>query len=151
MGYGGVSKVHRACGLSRRAIALRLKKLLECMVLPIDNLSSKRERGPCHARAGFLEIGEIIESVCDELVKQIWTKSIAVKHNGNPSLTYQGTDLLENGGQHFDHTSAGLSSENEEWASDHIVNPMIRCRRHRQTPAYDVRRITEHYPAIQCV
>ena len=34
LGYGGVSKVHRACGLSRKAIALGLQELREGMVLP---------------------------------------------------------------------------------------------------------------------
>jgi hypothetical protein len=34
LGYGGVSQVHRACGLSRKAIALGLKELREGMVLP---------------------------------------------------------------------------------------------------------------------
>jgi len=34
LGYGGVSKVHRACGLSRKAIALGLRELRDGMVLP---------------------------------------------------------------------------------------------------------------------
>ena len=34
LGYGGVSKVHRACGLSRKAIALGLRELREDMRIP---------------------------------------------------------------------------------------------------------------------
>ena len=34
LGYGGVSKVHRACGLSRKAIALGLRELREGILLP---------------------------------------------------------------------------------------------------------------------
>jgi hypothetical protein len=34
LGYGGVSKVHRACGISRKAIALGLRELGEGMILP---------------------------------------------------------------------------------------------------------------------
>ena len=34
LGYGGVSKVHRACGLSRKAITLGLRELREGMRLP---------------------------------------------------------------------------------------------------------------------
>jgi len=38
LGYGGVSKVHRACGLSRKAITLGLKELCEGKVLPEGRL-----------------------------------------------------------------------------------------------------------------
>jgi hypothetical protein len=38
LGYGGVSKVHRACGLSRKAIALGLRELREGMVLPAGRI-----------------------------------------------------------------------------------------------------------------
>ena len=34
LGYGGVSKVHRACGLSRKAIAFGMRELQEGMILP---------------------------------------------------------------------------------------------------------------------
>src|SRR3990172_5729144 len=34
LGYGGVSKVHRACGLSRKAIMLGLRELREGLLLP---------------------------------------------------------------------------------------------------------------------
>lgn len=34
LGYGGISIVHRACGLSRKAIALGLRELREAIVLP---------------------------------------------------------------------------------------------------------------------
>lgn len=47
LGYGGVSKVHRACGLSRKAIALGLRELGEGMVLPegrIRRLGAGRKR-----------------------------------------------------------------------------------------------------------
>ena len=42
LGYGGVSKVHRACGLSRKAIALGLRELREDMRLPEGHI---RRRG----------------------------------------------------------------------------------------------------------
>jgi len=34
LGYGGISRVHRACGLSRKAIALGLRELLAAISLP---------------------------------------------------------------------------------------------------------------------
>jgi hypothetical protein len=47
LGYGGLSKVHRACGLSRKAIALGLRELREGMILPegrIRRLGAGRKR-----------------------------------------------------------------------------------------------------------
>lgn len=42
LGYGGVSEVHRACGLSRKAIALGLRELREGLILPDGRI---RRRG----------------------------------------------------------------------------------------------------------
>jgi hypothetical protein len=47
LGYGGVSQVHRACGLSRKAISLGLQELRERVVLPegrIRRLGAGRKR-----------------------------------------------------------------------------------------------------------
>lgn len=47
LGYGGVSKVHRVCGLSRKAISLGLRELREGLVIPegrVRRLGAGRKR-----------------------------------------------------------------------------------------------------------
>ena len=104
----------------------------------VDHLLAERELGLRHPGAGSLAIGKNIESACNQLEKQFRTKSAPVENDCNPALADHGADLFENDGEHFDHACVGLGGDDEYRITGHIVDPIVGCSRHCQTPARDV-------------
>ena len=88
-----------------------------------------------NARIASLAIGQRVKASGKDLLEELGTVAAAIKDHRNAPFSHQGTHLVEYAGQHLDQTGVGLGGDDKQRIARHIVDPVVRGGRHRDTHA----------------